>query len=140
MVLEISTDNLAKTAFDFFKDAVSEYSIPGRIRIDGGSEFNFIESFMNQVDGTKRCIRGKSVHNTRIERLWRDCREKVLDKYIFLFDSMEKSGILDIDNDVHLFALHYIYLPRIGNDLKIWKEAHNNHPLRTENNKTPLQL
>ena len=140
MILEVTTDNLARTAFNFYKEAVTEFSIPSKIRIDGGSEYNFIEAFMNQIDGSKRCIRGKSVHNTRIERLWRDCREKVSDKYISIFDSMERYGILDVDNDINLFALHFVFLPRIRRDLEIWKNAHNSHPVRTEKNKTPLQL
>lgn len=140
MILDAATNNLAKTAFQFYEGAIIEYSIPSRIRIDGGSEYNFIESFMNQLDESKRCIRGKSVHNTRIERLWRDCREKVSDKYITIFDSMERFGILNIDEDVHLFALHFVFLPRIRRDLAIWKNAHNNHPVRLENNKTPFQL
>lgn len=82
MVLEVVTDNLARTAFSVFKDAIALFSIPSRIRVDNGGEYNFIEKFMNQVDGEVRCIRGKSVHNVRIERLWRDYLEKIGDKYI----------------------------------------------------------
>ena len=55
------------------------------IGIDGGGEFNHIEEFMNHLDDEQRCFRGKSVHNVRIERHWRDTREKVLDKYIETF-------------------------------------------------------
>lgn len=140
MILNISTNNLAKTAFQFFESALLEYAVPGMIRVDGGGEFNHNERFMNSLDGQIRCLRGKSVHNVRIERLWRDCREKVLDKYITLFEYMERSNILDIQNDIHLYALHYVFLRRILRDLRHWQMAHNNHPIRGEKNKTPVQL
>ena len=72
----------------------------------GGAEFVHIEKFMNGIDGTIRCIRGKSVHNQRIERHWRDVFTKVIVKYHSLFNHMENHRILDIGNDKHMFALH----------------------------------
>ena len=40
----------------------------------------------------------------------------------------------------HLFALHYVYLPRINRSLKQFNEAWNCHGLPTERGKTPNQL
>ena len=123
--------------------AEAHNSIPGRVRVDGGSEFNHVERFMNTVVGNNqeiRCIRGKSVHNTRIERLWRDMREKVADKYRETFMKMENDGILVSNNDIHKYALHYVYLPRIRRDLQQWRRAWNMHGLRSERSVTPLQL
>ena len=76
----------------------------------------------------------------RIERLWRDVFEKVASKYHGIFNHLERYGILSIENDVHMFALHFVYLPRLQMDLEKWKRSHNCHPLRTEQNRTPLQL
>ena len=39
-----------------------------------------------------------------------------------------------------MFALHYVYIPRITAALNIFKHAWNCHPLSTEENRTPLQL
>jgi hypothetical protein len=39
-----------------------------------------------------------------------------------------------------MWALHYIYLPRINRDLAIFCQQWNNHPLRTKHHQTPLQL
>ena len=128
------------TSFNFFTSSLLEFGVPGKIRTDGGTEFAHIERFMNQIDGSKRCHRGKSVHNQRIERLWRDVFTKVIVKYHSTFNHMENYKILDIDNDVHMFALHYVFEARIGRDLGLWQKAHNNHKVRTENNKTPRQL
>lgn len=52
-------------------------------------------------------ITGSSVHNCRVERAHRDVYAGVLCFYAKLFDEMEKGGILDPLNELHLFCLHY---------------------------------
>lgn len=39
-----------------------------------------------------------------------------------------------------MYALHYVFLPRINNQLTQFANAWNRHPLRTEGGLTPLQL
>ena len=41
---------------------------------------------------------------------------------------------------MHLFSLHYIFLPRINRHLGLFQEGYDNHPLRSESNMTPIQL
>lgn len=90
-MLRVSINNLAKTALDFFFESIKSCGIPGRVRGDGGSEFNHVEAFMELANGESRgsFLRGKSVHNQRIERLWRDVHEKVVEKYQKTFYHME---------------------------------------------------
>jgi len=40
----------------------------------------------------------------------------------------------------HIWALHYIYIPRLNRDLAMFCQQWNNHPLRTEHHQSPLQL
>ena len=47
---------------------------------------------------------------------------------------------MEPDNELHLFALHYVYLPRINSMIEEFKISWKNHSLRTEKNCTPLQL
>ena len=129
--LEIHTNNLASTAYECFRRSCLEYGIPGKICIDGSGEFNHIENFMNRIDGERRCFRGKSVHNVRIERHWRDTRKKVIDKYITLFKCMENHGVLYIDNEIHMFCLHYVFKRRIQEDLSVWRNSYKVHGIRT---------
>lgn len=83
---------------------------------------------------------GKSVHNQRVERLWRDVYQGVVGLYYALFTYLEEINILDPNNDIHLFCLHYIFIPRINRHLEMWRMAWIKHPIRTERNMTPEQL
>lgn len=85
-------------------------------------------------------ITGRSVHNSRIERLWRDVYQIVLSLFYDLFSSLEKNRYLDPDNEDDLFCLHYIYGPIINDALAKFVQSWNNHKVRTAGHKTPLQL
>lgn len=85
-------------------------------------------------------IVGSSVHNQRIERLWKDSHRCATSLFYRLFYYMEHNGILDPMDEKHLFALHYVFVPRINRSLQQFKEAWNSHGLRTEKGQTPNQL
>lgn len=56
------------------------------------------------------CI-GKSTHNQRIERLWRDVFQGCLSLFYHIFNNLEMNSLLDPDNNVHMWSLHmFIYL------------------------------
>ena len=48
--------------------------------------------------------------------------------------------ILNIDNDVHIFCLHYVFLPRINHAIFQFMDAWNLHPLSSASNNSPMQL
>ncbi|KAL3873001.1 hypothetical protein ACJMK2_036164 [Sinanodonta woodiana] len=85
-------------------------------------------------------LTGKSVHNSRIERLWRDVYNAVLSLFYEFFVPLEVNGFLDPDSEKHIFCLHYVYKNVINDRLFQFMNSWNNHKLRTENNKTPCQL
>ena len=53
---------------------------------------------------------------------------------------MEDEGILDIMNDVHLFSLHHVFIPRIYKSLHEFISQMNNRPVSSERNMSPLQM
>ena len=125
-----------------FLRATDRYGIPSRVQCDQRGENVQVALYMNRQRSSDRrsVLVGKSVHNQRIERLWSDMHQCATMLYYRLFHHMENIGILDPLNERHLFALHYIFLPRINNALDVFTEGWNRHSLRTANNFSPLQL
>ena len=140
--MKCSTNNEATTVYNLFLDAVSLYGLPSRVRTDYGGENRLVAQHMLENRGTDRSsmMTGNSVHNQRIERLWRDMHECVSKLFYRLFYFLEEQGLLNPDDDVHLFALHYVYVPRINRALLSFKDGWNNHGIRTEHNQSPNQL
>ena len=140
--LKASSNNRSETVLQLFMKAVNECGWPSRVRSDRGGENVGVATAMVTVRGTGRGshIAGRSVHNQRIERLWRDTFRCVCHQYYSLFYEMEESGLLDPSNETDIFCLHHVYLVRINEQLERFKGAWNNHRLRTEHNLTPLQL
>lgn len=130
-VMLLCTDNnKAETILKCFLGAVEEFGLPSRIRTDKGMENVAIADFMISRRGTNRgsAIVGKSTHNQRIERLWREVFEGVLGLYYRLFYFMEDQRFLSPLNEIHLAALHYVYLPVINDN---WSRAWSSHRMRT---------
>ena len=140
--LKCSTNNRANTVLNNFLASIQEYRCPLRIRSDYGTENVRVAEWMLEHHGadSKPFITGKSVHNQRIERLWLDIKVNVIIFCSDLFKEFESEGILDVDNEKHLFALHFVYLPRINKLLQQFKASWNNHPLRTARNMSPIRL
>ena len=91
-------------------------------------------------DWTDSVITGSSVHNQRIERLWRDMFRVVGFTFYKLFHGLEALNLLDPLNPQHLFALHYVYLPQINSTLESFCNGWNQYCLSSEKSKSPLQL
>ena len=118
--LHCSTNNRASTVFKLFVEAIRKYGLPSRVRSDQGLENVRIAQYMLEHRGIERgsFITGRSTHNQRIERLWRDVHRCATQLYYRLFYHLEDRGLLDPLNDIHIFALHYVYLPRINETLR----------------------
>lgn len=140
--LHASDNNRQDTVLQDFLVAAATFGIPSRIRVDDGGENNAICSFMEVIRGQEHnaAIRGSSVHNQRIERFWRDMWFGVTNTFYNLFYFLEDRNYLNCDNEQHLWALHYVFLPRINTALDKFQQQWNNHGIRTEHNRTPLQL
>ena len=77
---------------------------------------------------------------SRIERLWRDVFGGALDLFYACFSNLEREHLLNPDEELHIYALHWSFLPHLQRHLQFFTDGWNNHRLRTEGNKSPLQL
>ncbi|XP_033981885.1 uncharacterized protein LOC117478996 [Trematomus bernacchii] len=142
MYLGTSNDNCSSTTLAFFRESVQQFGYPLRVRADHGVENCGVAELMLTVRGPNSgsFISGKSVHNQRIERLWRDVWMAVTSIFYIVLHSLEDEGHLDPSNSTHLFCCHYVFLPRLQHSLKVFRDGWDNHPLRTEQNMTPNQM
>jgi hypothetical protein len=158
--LRASGNNRAETVLQLFEDITTVYGYPVRARGDHGTENLLVAFRMEVVRGLNRgsYIWGRlvnkpdylhlhsqifrSVHNIRIERLWVDMTAGIGSKWREFLQLLEVHDGLDVDNDTHVWLLHYLFLPRLNQDLDSWIGAWNNHTLarRGQPHCTPTQL
>lgn len=140
--LQCCADNKAPTVLQYFKKGVEEFGLPSRVRGDKGLENVAVAKFMLTNKGLNRgsFIAGRSVHNQRIERLWAEVNRVMSSFYKDLFEWLESSELLDSLNELHLYALHYVFMPRIKSSLAEFCTQWNYHGLRTVGHHSPLAL
>ena len=144
MFLNCSTNNKAATVLQLFLNAIQNFGIPCRIRGDQGTEniqvARYMVSHPNRGPGRGSFIAGKSCHNQRIERFWRDLFHGCTFLFYHIFCYLEDTGLLMLNNATHLFCLHFVFTPRINQHLEMFRSGYDNHPLSSESNMTPIQL
>lgn len=140
--LDCLTNNRAASVMSLFREGVQRYGLPSRVRGDHGTENLEVARFMIENRGVGRgsFITGRSVHNQRIERLWRESNRLIATIYRNIFFFMQDEGLLDPDNELHIFCLHYIFQPRIQESCRYFINSWNHHGLSTEHCHSPTQL
>ena len=94
--IKCSSNNCATTVIDAFLDGISKFGVPSCVRSDHGGENIEIWKFMLYKYNNPSCvIAGTSVHNVRVERLWRDVTRCVSKNFIKVFQDLEEENMLD---------------------------------------------
>lgn len=140
--LHCSNKNRKETVTHLFRSATERYDWPSRLRSDHGGENVGVWQVMEEERGPNResFLAGTSVHNQRIDRLWRDVFCSFCHIFYHTFQAMEESGLLQRNNSLHKFVLHYIFTPRINKALPSFAAAWNHHSMITERHWSPFQM
>ena len=87
--LKCSDNNRAETVHTLFLSAIREYGCPLRIRTDRGGENVQVWRHMEAArPNSNAYLVGSSVHNSRIERLWRDVKSNIVSTYATVFQQL----------------------------------------------------
>ena len=135
--LEAASNNCAPTVLSAFQNAVAEYGLPSRIRTDRGGENVLVSQFMleHPLRGTGRgSVWSDVVYTTRESRNSGGICTLLLLQLLLLH------GILNICDDLDIYALHLTFLPLIQRQFDLFRNGWANHSIRTEHNRTPKQL
>ncbi len=79
-------------------------------------------------------IAGRSVHNQRIEHLWKDLYSGCVSFFYSFFYYLDEVNILEKDD----IRVHLVFLPVIQEQLDLFKEGWAHHSLHTINSRTPM--
>ena len=126
--------NTSEAVKPIFMEACEQLgAYPFHLRTDRGWENRGMWEVMldQRADYITKCaFVGPSTRKTRIERLWRTYNCSKMMKYRRMFRSMEQNNGLDRHNQVHIWCLHYIFIPRLNRELQAWVQSQNNkaHP------------
>ncbi|KAJ7511091.1 hypothetical protein B0H11DRAFT_1700397 [Mycena galericulata] len=87
-------------------------------------------------------IWGRSVHNTRIERLWYDVTHGFGRKWKVFFLDLETNHGLNPTRPGHIWLLHHLFLSSVNRDAQDWVEAWNSHQLtiKRQRERSPRDL
>ena len=163
--LKCSDNNRASTV-NLFQESASRFGLPDRVRTDHGRENVCVWRYMlashnhdrvrTDHGGENVCVwrymlashnhdhscivTGSSVHNEKVQRLWRDVNRCIASNFADVFRMLGREDKLNPLNEVDLYCLHYIFLPRINKAIHEFQESWNYHTLSPEGNKSPYQL
>ncbi len=58
----------------------------------------------------------------------------------YYLEDNDDNDMLQVSDDVSMFCLQYVFIPRINSALTQWTNAWIHHPLSSEGSRTPMQL
>ena len=98
------------TACRLFKETITNHTAPLQVRGDKGSENVIIAKRVVMLRNTQhKCyLGGRSTHNTRIKRFWREHNTNFMVHFRDEFKRLDNLGVLDTDDNTGMWAFHWV--------------------------------
>ncbi|KAK6984673.1 hypothetical protein R3P38DRAFT_3332768 [Favolaschia claudopus] len=142
--IRVHNNNRGASVLRLLLDVIALHGCPSRMRGDHGVENIEVAAYMERVKGSGRgsFIWGRSVHNTRIERLWYNVTHGFGKKWKVFFLDLETNHGLNPTRPGHIWLLHHLFLASINRDALDRCEAWNSHQLtvRRQRERSPRDL
>ena len=138
--LSCAENNRALTVLNCFREGVSRYGLPDHVSSDHGGENVGVWRFMiaNHNLDYACVISGSSVHNQRIERLWRDVLAAPMPPSFVIWKAVVY--LIQLMKLISSACIIYTQHKSIGVYIAQFKESWNSHHLSSEGNMSPNQL
>jgi len=132
-------NNRSITVLNLFRDCVQRDVVPQRIYTDQGGENIQVAHYMLATRGPGHhgdtIMVGKSVHNQRIERLWRDINH-ITYMYKMYFHILSNQHNIDLDDPANRYVINRLFIPLINEELDETRRGYNQHKMRTMDRKS----
>jgi hypothetical protein len=160
--IQVVNNNRAATVLDLFHQARARHGTPSRVRGDHGVENVLVSAAMDDLRGVGRgsyiwgrygcqCVDSlisltsatpRSIHNTRIERLWYDVTSGFGAKWKDFFVALEHNDGLNPSFPSHIWLVHFLFRTAIDEDAQQWAAAWNCHrmQIRGERSRSPEDM
>ncbi|KAL0572964.1 hypothetical protein V5O48_008995 [Marasmius crinis-equi] len=140
--IRVHNNNRASSVLNLFLEGVQNHGRPRRVRGDHGTENLRVAEWMEEQHGVDSYIWGRSVHNTRIERLWYDVTHHFGKKWRDFFSALEVHDGLNPNSPGHIWLLHHLFLFQVDLDAQEWAHSWNVHPMRLtrERDRSPREI
>lgn len=147
--LQCLNNNGASSVLELFCTGVQRFGLPLKVHCDRGNlcvlhatENTEVARYMLERRGSNwgSVSTGWSVNNQQIERFWAELNRVVSSHFSNLLTFMENEGILDSTDELYLFCLHYIFLPRVQRVAVGFGNQWNHRGLSMQGGQIPLHL
>jgi len=92
--IKCSDNHRASTVVQLFLEGTSLFGLPSHVKTDhGGENVDVWRHMLSNSNNPSSVITGRSTHNQRLERLWRDMHRSITSTFSTIFAEIEGEGL-----------------------------------------------